>query len=199
MKAELVPINGDPPIPLVRDVTIVGRRDFCDVIIDHPSLSKRHCVLVKTDGLVVVRDLGSTNGTRVNGQRVRWAALLPKDRLTIGRYQVRIYLGPDHAPAPSEQAKAGPAAVAPAPPTPIAPPKAPAVQPVTVPAPMPAARVPILLTEKDVVRVSPETMRYDDIDIDDIPMEALVDEDDDEMPTVLTESDMLPPSSRRRR
>ena len=48
MKAELVPDNGDPPIPITRDVTVVGRREFCDVVIDDPSrFSKRHCVLVK--------------------------------------------------------------------------------------------------------------------------------------------------------
>lgn len=107
MKAELVPDNGDPPIVIDRDVTVVGRRGFCDVMIDHPSLSKRHCVLVKTDGLLVVRDLVSTNGTKVKGQKIRWAALLPDDRLTLGGYKMRVYLGPDSAPGPSEQARSG--------------------------------------------------------------------------------------------
>ena len=105
MKAELVPLNGDPPIPITRDVSVVGRREFCDVRIDHESLSKRHCVLVRTDGLLMLRDLATTNGTKVNGQRVSWAALLPNDRLTMGGYKVRVYLGPDDAPGPSEQAK----------------------------------------------------------------------------------------------
>lgn len=108
MKAELIPENGDPPIPVTRDISVVGRRDFCDIVIDDSSLSKRHCVLVKTDGLLVVRDLGSTNGTKVKGQRIRWAALLPDDKVTLGRYKVRIYLGPDNAPAPSELAKHAP-------------------------------------------------------------------------------------------
>src|SRR6516225_9592186 len=103
MKAELVPENGDPPIPIVRDVTVVGRRDYCDVVIDHPSLSKRHCVLVKTDGLLVIRDLATTKGTKVKGQKVRWAALLPDDRISLGSYKLRIYLGPDDMPSPSEQ------------------------------------------------------------------------------------------------
>ena len=105
MKAELVPENGDPPIPILKDLTVVGRRDFCDVTIDDPSLSKRHCVLVKTDGLLVARDLATTNGTKVKGQRVRWAALLPDDRIAFGSYKLRVYLGPDDAPAPSEMAK----------------------------------------------------------------------------------------------
>lgn len=101
MKAELVPDNGDPPIPITRDLTVVGRRD-ADVVIDHPSLSRRHCVLVKTDGLLVIRDLLTTNGTKVKGQRVRWAALLPGDKIALGGYKMRIYLGPDDAMSPSE-------------------------------------------------------------------------------------------------
>jgi pSer/pThr/pTyr-binding forkhead associated (FHA) protein len=103
MKAELVPENGEAPIPIVRDVTIVGRREYCDVVIDHPGLSKRHCILVKTDGLLVIRDLATTNGTKVKGQKVRWAALLPDDRISLGGYKLRVYLGPDDMPSPSEQ------------------------------------------------------------------------------------------------
>src|SRR5439155_7058653 len=79
---------------------------YCDVAIDHPSLSKRHCILVKTDGLLVIRDLATTNGTKVKGQKVRWAALLPDDRISLGGYKLRIYLGPDDMPSPSEQARA---------------------------------------------------------------------------------------------
>jgi hypothetical protein len=103
MKAELVPSNGDPPIPIVRDVTVLGRRDGCDVLLNHHGASKRHCLIVRTDGLLVVRDLASTNGTKVNGQRVRWAALLPNDRISFAGYKCRVYLGPDDAPAPSER------------------------------------------------------------------------------------------------
>ena len=69
MKAELVPENGDPPIPIVRDLTLLGRHEDCDVVIGHPSLSKRHCMLVKTDGLLVIRDLATTNGTKVEGSK----------------------------------------------------------------------------------------------------------------------------------
>src|SRR5919202_1154738 len=59
MKSELVPLNGDPPIPITRDVTVLGRREYCDVAINHHGLSKRHCVLIKTDGLLVIRDLAT--------------------------------------------------------------------------------------------------------------------------------------------
>lgn len=102
MKAELVPDNGDAPIPITRDLTVVGRREFADVVIEHASLSKRHCLVVKTDGLLVIRDLITTNGTKVKGQRIRWAALLPDDRIALGDYKMRVYLGPDDVPSPSE-------------------------------------------------------------------------------------------------
>jgi pSer/pThr/pTyr-binding forkhead associated (FHA) protein len=103
MKAELVPENGDPPIPIVRDVTVIGRHESCDVVIPSAGLSKRHCIVVRTDGLLVIRDLATTNGTKVKGQRVRWAALLPEDRISLGGYKFRVYLGSDEMPAPSEQ------------------------------------------------------------------------------------------------
>jgi FHA domain len=102
MKAELIPFDGGPPIPITRDVTVLGRREYCDIQIDHPSLSKRHCVLVKTEGLLVIRDLATTNGTKVKGQKIRWAALLPEDRISFGSIKFRVYLGPDDVPTPSE-------------------------------------------------------------------------------------------------
>jgi pSer/pThr/pTyr-binding forkhead associated (FHA) protein len=61
-----------------------------------------HCVIVKTDGLLLLRDLGSTNGTRVNGTRVRRAALLPNDQVSIAHFKFRVFLGPDE-PAPPVQ------------------------------------------------------------------------------------------------
>jgi pSer/pThr/pTyr-binding forkhead associated (FHA) protein len=107
MKAELIPIEGGEPIPITKDVTVLGRREYCDVQVDHPSLSKRHCVLVKTDGLLVIRDLATTNGTKVKGQKIRWAALLPEDRITLGSIKFRVYLGPDNVDSPSELAAKG--------------------------------------------------------------------------------------------
>jgi pSer/pThr/pTyr-binding forkhead associated (FHA) protein len=96
MRARLMPVDGGPPIEIVKDLTLVGRKDDCDLRLDHKSVSKMHCVVVKTDGMLMLRDLGSTNGTRVNGQRVRRAILLPDDQLTIASYKFRIHLGPDN-------------------------------------------------------------------------------------------------------
>ena len=93
MRARLIPLDGGPAVELVKDLTVVGRADDADLKIDHKSVSKLHCVLVKTDGLVLVRDLGSTNGTRVNGQRVRRAALLPNDQLAVANFRYRLKFG----------------------------------------------------------------------------------------------------------
>ena len=100
MRAQLVPIDGGPAIDIVKDLVVVGRKEECDVRLEHKSVSKMHCVIVKTDGLLLLRDLGSTNGTRVNGQRVRRAALLPNDQVSIANYKFRVYLGPDAPPPP---------------------------------------------------------------------------------------------------
>jgi pSer/pThr/pTyr-binding forkhead associated (FHA) protein len=103
MRAQLIPADGGPTIDLVRDMSIVGRKEDCDVRVDHKSVSKQHCVIVKTDGLLLLRDLGSTNGTRVNGQRVRRAALLPNDQVSFASLRYRVHLGPgDLQPIPGE-------------------------------------------------------------------------------------------------
>lgn len=96
MLAQLLPGNNEPPITLNQPITVVGRSArLCDLPIDHNAVSKIHCILVKTDGLIYMRDLGSTNGTRVNGQRVLRGALLPGDQISFGGAAYTVHLGPD--------------------------------------------------------------------------------------------------------
>ena len=94
MRVRLVPLDGGAPIEVAKDLVLVGRKDDCDLRLEHKSISKLHCVIVKTDGLLLLRDLGSTNGTRVNGQRVRRAALLPNDQVSIASLRFKVHLGP---------------------------------------------------------------------------------------------------------
>jgi pSer/pThr/pTyr-binding forkhead associated (FHA) protein len=93
MRARLVSVDGGPSIDLTKDMTLFGRDEECDVHLDHKSVSKLHCVIVKTDGVLLLRDLGSTNGTRVNGQRVRRAALLPNDILSVAHLKYTVKFG----------------------------------------------------------------------------------------------------------
>ena len=96
MRAQLVPLKDDGrPIQITRDVTLVGRQDdLCDICLDKSSISKMHCLIVRTDGLLFIRDLGSTNGTKVNGQRVVRGALLPGDELSFAGEKFRVEMGP---------------------------------------------------------------------------------------------------------
>lgn len=107
MLAQLIPKLGGAPITLNRAITVIGRSSkLCDLVVDHTSVSKQHCILVKTDGLIYFRDLGSTNGTRVNGQRVVRGALLPGDLLTLSGVSYKVHLGPDES-VPSKASTAG--------------------------------------------------------------------------------------------
>ena len=65
-------------------VTVIGRSSACDVPLDDASASRRHAELRRRGGKTVLVDLDSTNGTLVNGRRVREAPLRPGDRITIG-------------------------------------------------------------------------------------------------------------------
>jgi hypothetical protein len=67
-----------------RDELLVGRHDACDVVVGHLSVSRRHARLTFCDGHWVLRDLDSTNGTRVNGRRVVRCRLEAGDRLSLG-------------------------------------------------------------------------------------------------------------------
>jgi pSer/pThr/pTyr-binding forkhead associated (FHA) protein len=103
VRAQFIPVDGSATIEIVKDLTLVGRKEDCDLRLPHKSVSKMHCVIVKTDGLLLLRDLGSTNGTRVNGQRVRRAALLPNDLLSIASFKFRVHFGPDPASVSEEE------------------------------------------------------------------------------------------------
>ena len=95
MQAKLIPVDGGAAYTITRDVTIVGRsRELCDLAIQSASVSKLQCLISKTDGLLFIRDLASTNGTKVNGQRVTRGALLPGDELAFASIKFRVHLGP---------------------------------------------------------------------------------------------------------
>lgn len=81
----LLPVAGGLPIEVVSQSVVLGRSRFgCDVRVDHHSVSRQHCELTWSEGILVVRDLGSRNGTRINGRLVSDAPLRSGDELMIG-------------------------------------------------------------------------------------------------------------------
>ncbi len=70
---------------LMTPVTLLGRGTDCDLRMVDPGVSRHHSELRVEDGHVVLVDLGSTNGTIVNGQPVRRAALVDGTTITLGR------------------------------------------------------------------------------------------------------------------
>ena len=86
--------DGEAPIILrltPGSVKTVGRTARADFILDAALVSRLHCKLkVEKSNQLVVEDLGSTNGTQVNGIRVDRAVLKPGDVVTIGRVELRV-------------------------------------------------------------------------------------------------------------
>ena len=76
--------GGARTVPLAKEVVTVGRLGECDVVLKDKGASRRHAQLRTKDGVVTLTDLGSTNGTRLNGQTVQTRALEDGDRITIG-------------------------------------------------------------------------------------------------------------------
>jgi pSer/pThr/pTyr-binding forkhead associated (FHA) protein len=88
---ELVPVGGGDPIPLRRGVLTIGRRESCDISLKFPNVSGLHCELAYKDaGFWQVRDLGSTNGIKVNGERVLNRPLRPGDEIAIAKRKYKI-------------------------------------------------------------------------------------------------------------
>ena len=89
MPARLVALDGGPDI-LVDRPLVVGRDLFCEARLDSPGVSRRHCFLTEVDGVVWVRDLGSTNGIRINSRWVLLGWLRPGDVLSVACFRYRV-------------------------------------------------------------------------------------------------------------
>jgi len=78
---------------LESDVTTIGRHPDSDVVLTCPSSSGRHATIKTTEKGVFVQDLGSSNGTRVNGAEIEEALLKDGDRVGFGDVQSVFYAG----------------------------------------------------------------------------------------------------------
>jgi pSer/pThr/pTyr-binding forkhead associated (FHA) protein len=82
---ELQPIGGGDPIPLLREVLTLGRRESCDICLRYPNISGVHAEMTFRNGYWYIRDMNSTNGVKVQGMRVQEKLLHPRDEVTIGK------------------------------------------------------------------------------------------------------------------
>jgi pSer/pThr/pTyr-binding forkhead associated (FHA) protein len=78
--------------PLPGNVTVVGRQQECDLCIPLMVVSRRHCEINQDGGVLRVRDLGSRNGTLVNGKKIADAVLNPGDTLQIGPVSLAVQI-----------------------------------------------------------------------------------------------------------
>src|SRR5258708_3747586 len=93
MPAQLLSLNEGPAILLDKPILLLGRDLECDIRLDSRKIPRRHCCIAQVGDQLVVRDLGSTNGLRINGIRVVEGHLKAGDELTIGNFRYKVYWG----------------------------------------------------------------------------------------------------------
>ena len=76
--------------PLDRASTVIGRGSNADLVLNEATISRAHAILGYDGDRVFVQDLGSTNGTLVNGSPEERAYLSDQDELRMGRLQLRV-------------------------------------------------------------------------------------------------------------
>jgi pSer/pThr/pTyr-binding forkhead associated (FHA) protein len=115
--------SGASALRLRDGVNSIGRHDDCVIRIRSSQVSRRHCELFEEEDKLILRDMGSSNGTFVNGKRVLGKQTLkPGDVLTIGGVTLRVDLlraapksaetSSAHHPAPGDTAEVNPLPVA---------------------------------------------------------------------------------------
>jgi len=91
LNAKLVVVGGDVKTTEVelKLPSTIGRGRGTTIVLPHPLVSRQHCELFEFNGQLMVRDLGSLNGTFVNNQRITESPLAPNELLTVGTVTFR--------------------------------------------------------------------------------------------------------------
>lgn len=94
MDFQLVVLRGrsaTTALKLGEGVTTAGRHDDCQLRIKSSEVSRRHCQFFEKNGMLLVKDLGSSNGTLLNGKKIEGQRVLePGDELVIGPVKLRV-------------------------------------------------------------------------------------------------------------
>ncbi len=94
MYGELLPVGGGDPIPLLKTSLMIGRRESADIVLRFSNVSGYHCELTVSNGSWIIKDLRSSNGTKVNGVRVTEQRLKSGDQLSIAKHEFEISFDP---------------------------------------------------------------------------------------------------------
>lgn len=103
LNAKLVVVGGEVKTAEIklRLPSTIGRGRGATIMLPHPLVSRQHCELFETDGQLMVRDLGSLNGTFVNNERIAGdASLPPGELLTVGAVTFRAVYDQQETVAP---------------------------------------------------------------------------------------------------
>ncbi len=77
-------------VQITKDRTTLGRRPYNDVVIDNLAVSGEHAVLLMSGSEVTLEDVGSTNGSYVNGKAIKKQLLKNGDAIEIGKYKIKF-------------------------------------------------------------------------------------------------------------
>jgi len=80
---------------LDNDLTTAGRHPDSDIFLDDVTVSRRHVEFYRENGRFTVRDVGSLNGTYVNGSRIEEAELVGGDEVQIGKFRLQFVTSPE--------------------------------------------------------------------------------------------------------
>jgi ABC-type multidrug transport system ATPase subunit len=84
-------MQGFTTVRIARQTTILGRDKNCDLVLENPNVSRRHAQLTRNGGQVTIEDLGSSNGTFVQGKRITGSRILrPGDFVRIGSFTLKV-------------------------------------------------------------------------------------------------------------
>ena len=90
----LEPIGGGNPFPLSKVEITVGRHKSCDIVLNFSNVSGKHCKLVLSEGYWYVLDLQSTNGVKLNGNKVTDHRVDPGASLAISKHFFKLQYDP---------------------------------------------------------------------------------------------------------
>jgi pSer/pThr/pTyr-binding forkhead associated (FHA) protein len=94
MATHLLSLGNGPSVQIDKPILLFGRHEECDIQLNSKKVSRRHCVVAQVNDVLIIRDLGSTNGVRINGERVAEGQLRPGDEVQIGNFKYQVCADP---------------------------------------------------------------------------------------------------------